>query len=162
MYHYSGNLNSKLFRYLNVWRAVRCQMVQFLKVIWILDSPTILIPVKWKPSCFLMYSGGSNTKRLKTESIRKPYVLKIQTKWPPFFDKMVAILFYHSKSEQTLTLRNLNMFGIRAPTLLVLYLNGRSSTKDIAHQPTIWIPNHLESELQKVWYSFHMGNRWHI
>ena len=26
-------------------------------------------------------------------------------------------------------------------------------TKDIAHRQTILIPNHLKSELQKVWYS---------
>ena len=35
----------------------------------------------------------------------------------------------------------------------VQYLNGWSSTQDIAHKQTIWIQNHLKSKLQKVQYS---------
>ena len=36
---------------------------------------------------------------------------------------------------------------------LVLYFNGWSSIEDITRRPAIWIPNHLKSKLQKVWYS---------
>ena len=36
--------------------------------------------------------------------------------------------------------------------VLVWYSNGWSS-KDISHEPTIWILNHLKSEFQKVLYS---------
>ena len=71
--------------------TVEKRLVQFLNATWIPDSPTIWMPDKPIPSCFLMY--------------------------------------------------------------LVQFSNGRSSTLDIAHGPTIWKPNHLKSELQKVWYS---------
>ena len=40
---------------------------------------------------------------------------------------------------------------------LVWYLNGWSSTWRMAHKATIWIPNHLKSELWNVRYSYVSG-----
>ena len=52
------DLNTKLVWYSNGWKEVGCQMVRFSNAIWLLDSPTIWIPYRWMPSCFIMYWSG--------------------------------------------------------------------------------------------------------
>ena len=39
-------------------KKVRCQMVQYSNAIWKPDSPTICIPDKWMPSCFILHWSG--------------------------------------------------------------------------------------------------------
>ena len=48
-------LNTKLVWYSNRQKEVGCQMVLFFNVIWMPGSPTIWLPDKWSPSCFLIY-----------------------------------------------------------------------------------------------------------
>ena len=59
----------------------------------------------------------------------------------------------HFKTKQPNLLNTGQMDPILFSYVLVRYFNGHCSTQDIAHKPTIWIPNHLKSKLQKVQYS---------
>ena len=63
---HSGDLNTKLVRYLNCQKEVGCQMVPYSNAIWILDSATIWIPDKWMSSCFLRYWSGIWTQTSKS------------------------------------------------------------------------------------------------
>ena len=59
----------------------------------------------------------------------------------------------HLNIEQPNLLNTTKVYAIFFSYVLVLYFNGRWSIQDIAHKPTIWIPNHLKSDFQKVRYS---------
>ena len=85
---YNGNLNTELVWYFNVQKEVGCQMVWFLNAIWIPGSPTIWIPDKWKPSCFLMYWLGIQMVPLvhRTSPIDRPF--EYRTIWNLNFKKV--------------------------------------------------------------------------
>ena len=62
----------------------------------------------------------------------------------------VLVFKCHENTWQPNHLNTRQMVAVLFSYVLVWYLIGRSSTLDITHRPTIWIPNHLISELQKL------------
>ena len=60
---YSGDLNTKLYRYLNGWKELGYQMVRYLNAFEYQTAQPFEY-YKWMLSSFLMYSGGSNTEQV--------------------------------------------------------------------------------------------------
>ena len=79
-----------------------CQMVRYLNAIVIPDSQTILIPDKWKPSCFLMYWSGIQMVGFvnRAQHINRPFEL-----WKVCYYVVVSVI---------------QMVGIQIPTELIL------------------------------------------
>ena len=106
---------------------------------WVVTKLSIGVVLKWTTTILIAnYSGDLNTKLVWHSNGRKEVGCK-----------MVRYL----NTGQPDHLNTREMVAILNSYALVRYLNGQSSTKDIAHKSTNWIPNHLKSKYQKVWYS---------